>query len=265
MPLKPALAVREAAANRISVRQPPRRPTAPHTPPARAHTRHRMPRHSTSPPRQQPASGGGRTPASSKRLVQSSKGFVRELVHPVSSAAGEGARALHKGRWWYDVTHTVSSALGAGHGVRPPHPSPAVHPVSSAGHCLVNPPRGGGLPSPGRPPPPTSETFSSGKKMKFIKVAGNLRPVLGTQAFSWALTPPPSPRGRPTLGVVKQYKSSGGSVDTTKTRSGPQRVRMCKGEGPMGAAKGKQTNTMALCQPPPPGGLGGFSFSNSLV
>ena len=26
---------------------------------------------------------------------------------------------------------------------------------------------------------------------------------------------------------------------------------MCTGERPMGAAKGKQTNTMALCQPPP--------------
>ena len=61
----------------------------------------------------------------------------------------------------------------------------------------------------------------------------------------------PSP-GRPTPGVVKQDKSSGGSVDTTKTRSDPQRVRMCSGERPIGAAKGKQTNTTALCQPPPP-------------
>ena len=26
---------------------------------------------------------------------------------------------------------------------------------------------------------------------------------------------------------------------------------MCKGQRPIGAAKGKQTNTMALCQPPP--------------
>ena len=59
----------------------------------------------------------------------------------------------------------------------------------------------------------------------------------------------PSP-GRPTLGVVKQDKSSRGSVDTTKTRSDPQRVRM--GERPIGAAKGKQSNTEALCQPPPP-------------
>ena len=61
----------------------------------------------------------------------------------------------------------------------------------------------------------------------------------------------PSP-GRPTPGVVKQDKSSGGSVDTTKTRSDPQRVRMSSGERPIGAAKGKQSDTEALCQPPPP-------------
>ena len=61
----------------------------------------------------------------------------------------------------------------------------------------------------------------------------------------------PSP-GQPTPGVVQQDKSSGGSVDTTKTRSGPQRVRMSSGERPMGAAKGKQSDTEALCQNPPP-------------
>ena len=61
----------------------------------------------------------------------------------------------------------------------------------------------------------------------------------------------PSP-GQPTPGVVQQDTSSRGSVDTTKTRSGPQRVGMCSGERPMGAAKGKQPNTEALCQPPPP-------------
>ena len=48
----------------------------------------------------------------------------------------------------------------------------------------------------------------------------------------------PSP-GRPTPGVVKQDKSSRGSVDTTKTRSDAQRVRMYNGERPIGAAKGK--------------------------
>ena len=57
-------------------------------------------------------------------------------------------------------------------------------------------------------------------------------------------------------GVVKQDKSSRGSVDTTKTRSGPQRVRMSSSERPIGAAKGKQSNTEALCQPPPPPTLG---------
>ena len=61
----------------------------------------------------------------------------------------------------------------------------------------------------------------------------------------------PSP-GRPTSRVVKQDKSSGGSADTTKTRSDPQRVRMSSGERPIGAAKGKQSDTEALCQPPPP-------------
>ena len=61
----------------------------------------------------------------------------------------------------------------------------------------------------------------------------------------------PSP-GRPTPGVVKQDQSSVGSVDTTKTCSYPQRVRMSSGEGPTGAATGQQTNAMALCQPPPP-------------
>ena len=63
--------------------------------------------------------------------------------------------------------------------------------------------------------------------------------------------PPPPPAlpspGQPTPGVVKQDKSSGGSVDTTKTRSGPQRV---SGERPIGAAKGKQSDTEALCPPP---------------
>ena len=55
-------------------------------------------------------------------------------------------------------------------------------------------------------------------------------------------------------GVGKQDKSSGGSVDTTKTRLGPQRVRMSSGERPIGAAKAKQPNTGALCQTPSKGG-----------
>ena len=85
-----------------------------------------------------------------------------------------------------------------------------------------------------------------------------------TAHLTWHGTPPPpwmhlvsgmgnSPSpGQPTPGVVKQDKSSGGSVDTTKTRSGPQRVRMSSGERPMGAAKGKQSDNEALCHPPHP-------------
>ena len=61
----------------------------------------------------------------------------------------------------------------------------------------------------------------------------------------------PSP-GRPSPGVVKQDTSSGGSVDTTTTRSDPQRVKMSSGERPPGAAKGKQSDTEALCQTPTP-------------
>ena len=57
--------------------------------------------------------------------------------------------------------------------------------------------------------------------------------------------------GRPTAAVVKQDKSSGGFVDTTQPRSGPQRVRRSSDERPIGTAKGKQIDTEALCQPPP--------------
>ena len=51
--------------------------------------------------------------------------------------------------------------------------------------------------------------------------------------------------------VVTQDKSSRGSVDTTRPSSNPQRVGLFSGERPVGAAKGKQTTTMASCQPPP--------------
>ena len=46
-------------------------------------------------------------------------------------------------------------------------------------------------------------------------------------------------------------KSSRGSVDTTKTRSDPQRVRTSSDERPIGATKGKQPNTEAKPPPPP--------------
>ena len=59
--------------------------------------------------------------------------------------------------------------------------------------------------------------------------------------------------------LERPYTAGAGGVpplapppDTTKTRSGPQRVGMCSGEGPIGAAKGTQPNTEALYHPPPP-------------
>ena len=70
-----------------------------------------------------------------------------------------------------------------------------------------------------------------------------------TEEAEPAATPPPPAIADP--GVVKQDKSSRGSVDTTKTRSDPQRVRMSSGERPFDAAKGKQPITEALCQTPP--------------
>ena len=87
---------------------------------------------------------------------------------------------------------------------------------------------------------------------------GTLHSCCNVQIW-FGITPPlvngtgssPSP-GRPTPGVVKQDKSSKGSdQNTTKTRSGPQRVRMSSGERPMGAAKGTQPETEALRQTPP--------------
>ena len=63
------------------------------------------------------------------------------------------------------------------------------------GHCLMTP-RGGGMswgpgPAPTPPPPTHIRKFSSEKKKKFIKEAGNLGLILGTQTF----LPPPPPGG----------------------------------------------------------------------
>ena len=69
--------------------------------------------------------------------------------------------------------------------------------------------------------------------------------------WSTARATAPSP-GQPTPGVVKQDKSSGGSVDTTTTRSDPQRVRVSSGERPIGVAKGKANQNHGLVPPPPP-------------
>ena len=89
---------------------------------------------------------------------------------------------------------------------------------------------------------------------KSVLESANPRMDLGcASGCTWSTARATAPSlGQPTPGVVKQDKSSRGSVDTTKTRSGPQRVRMSSGERPIGAAKGKQSNTEALCQPPSP-------------
>ena len=116
-----------------------------------------------------------------------------------------------------------------------------------------------GVPPPWTLPPLQTKAAFEGKNEIYNR--GNLvGPSLVHKFLSPRPPPPPLPNGmgnspslgRPTPGVVKQHKSSGGSVDTTKTRLDPQRVRMSSGEGPIGAAKGKQSDTEALCQTPLP-------------
>ena len=105
------------------------------------------------------------------------------------------------------------------------------------------------------PPPPPKLSYRCTPQRAQVS-AGVGKPPHGLGVCIWmhlvnGTGNSPSP-ARPTPGVVKQDKSSGGSVDTTKTRSDPQRVRMSSGERPIGAVKGKQSDTEALCQPPPP-------------
>ena len=73
---------------------------------------------------------------------------------------------------------------------------------------------------------------------------------------------PPLPHvsGTADPGVVKQDKSSRGSVDTTETRSDTQRVRMSSGERPIGTAKGKQLIPRPCANPPPPPTLSSATF-----
>ena len=149
-------------------------------------------------------------------------------------------------------------------------------------------------PSPGRPTPRVvKQDTSSGGSVdttktrsdpQRVRMSSGERPIgaaKGKQSDTEALCQPPPPPpafdgctwstaratapspGRPTPGVVKQDTSSGGSVDTTKTRSDPQRVRMSSGERPIGAAKGKQSDTEALCHPPPPPAFDGCTWSTA--
>ena len=119
-------------------------------------------------------------------------------------------------------------------------------------HAASQPPGGGWPPGfqDADPPPPSCRCTPQRTQVS----AGVGKPPHGLGVCIWmhlvnGTGNSPSP-GPPTPGVVKQDKSSGESVDTTKTRSGPQRVRMSSGERPIGAAKGKQADTEALCQPP---------------
>ena len=105
-----------------------------------------------------------------------------------------------------------------------------------------------------QPPPPSHVRPADAHPSAHKSVLESANPRIDSEGasgcpWSTARTTAPSP-GQPTPGVVKQDKSSRGSVDTTTTRSGPQRVRMSSGERPIGAAKCKQSDTEALCQPP---------------
>ena len=117
-----------------------------------------------------------------------------------------------------------------------------VRPMSRAMYWVVHPHRGGGG-TPRTPRTPTPPPLLENPRMDSERACG----------CTWSTARATAPSlGQPTPGVVKQDQSSGGSVDTTKTCSDPQRVRMSSGERPIGAANGKQPDTEALCHPPPP-------------
>ena len=158
-------------------------------------------------------------------------------LDPLSPAASLEGSFFGRGAW-ADSVFTPPSADALG----PAAPEDPFAVTLESLRCCPPPPPGA-LPIPWRPArimrkgtprgcPPSSWTWG-------------MHP---DSLWSTARATAPSP-GRPTPGVVKQDKSSGGSVDTTKTRSGPRRVRMSSGEGPIGAAKGTPTSTMASCQP----------------
>ena len=125
-----------------------------------------------------------------------------------------------------------------------PHPAPLLSPNTP-------PP----LPPPTSPPPPPAEEEGKEKRAQIIVVVRSpcrenypadahpslLKSVLESANPAWTqsvhLDAPGQRHGQQPVsgtadpGVVKQDKSSRGSVDTTKTRSGPRRVRMSSGRG----------------------------------
>ena len=79
--------------------------------------------------------------------------------------------------------------------------------------------------------------------------------------FASGTPPPPAPERRRRRRKEQKGKNHCGCtkplfrkiiLQMHTPRWDPQRVRMSTGERPIGAAKGKQPNTEALCQPPPP-------------
>ena len=68
--------------------------------------------------------------------------------------------------------------------------------------------------------------------------------------FQCVPAPPPHPSQLPSNPPPQTANHS--PPPPPHTHLDPQRVRMSSGKRPIGAAKGKQPNTEALCPPPPP-------------
>ena len=186
----------------------------------------------------------------------SGMGSLRGCQGGGGSAQGHGA----EGNMWYEVGLPNLSTSNLSPPKPPPPPGmwvgmgvqavPRLQGAAPQNSCSAHPP----------PPSLTNAPFWSPLRTALWAVCRAVHFAIPSPhpSFDSGLTPwsparatAPSP-GRPTPGVVQQDKSSGGSVDTTKTRSDPQRVRMSSGERPMGAAKGTQPDAKALCRTPPP-------------
>ena len=110
---------------------------------------------------------------------------------------------------------------------------------------------GGGLVwgpgQPGRPPhPPHIRKIFLRRKMKFIKGAGNLRPILGTQTFFWPLTHPPPGGGGGGLSLSNSLVE-GGQPHRKRTPPMLQLPNILQQADPMPirVARGKATDVLA--------------------
>ena len=90
----------------------------------------------------------------------------------------------------------------------------------------------GALASPNRPPPPHIKMMFLRQKMKVIKGAGNLRPILGTQTFFglWPTHPPTHPPpgggwGSPSAPMTAGTTAGIGAVHTARRRHARAQVR----------------------------------------